>query len=264
MALVTLITDFGLEDEYVGLMKGAILTLDPQARIVDVTHAVTPGDVEQAAFMLAAAYPYFPAGSIHLVVVDPGVGTERRLLCLACEGRIFLAPDNGVLTFPLVRAEGLWCIDDPAFRRDMVSATFHGRDILAPAAGHLSRGLPPHRLGPAAAPQSAVRLDGLEPDTEPDGTIRGRIVHIDRFGNLVTNIARHRLAADPADASAGSVSVRIGGRTLSGIRETYGRVPVGEPLALFGSRGFLEIAVNRGSAREYFGCRRGDPVRVRP
>lgn len=266
MSIITLITDFGLADEYVGVMKGVILGIDPAVRIVDVTHAIEPQDAAQAAFTLAAAYPQFPKGSIHVVVVDPGVGTERRLLCLESDGHFFLGPDNGVLTQPLCRASegGLRLLQDPAYRRREVSPTFHGRDILAPAAAHLSRGVPAERLGPAVDREGVVRLAGMEAETAPDGAVLGRIVHIDRFGNLVTNIGRAILAAAGVEVPGTAARIHIGGRILAGVSETYGRVAAGMPLALIGSRGVLEIAVSSGSARDFFRSRRGDPVRVFP
>jgi hypothetical protein len=266
MAIITLITDFGLADEYVGVMKGVILGIDPAARIVDVTHAIEPRDTAQAAFTLAAAYPQFPPGSIHVVVVDPGVGTERRLLCLESDGHFFLGPDNGVLTPPLRRApeSGLRLLQNPALRRPEVSPTFHGRDILAPAAAHLSRGVPAERLGPAVDREAALRLAGMEAETAPDGAVIGRIVHIDRFGNLITNIHRDLLAASGVEIPGTAARIEVGGRRLRGVSETYARVEAGRPLTLIGSRGLLEIAVNSGSARDFFRSRRGDPVRVSP
>ena len=190
MAIITLITDFGLEDEYVGLLKGVILGIDPAAVVVDVTHAIKPQEVAQAAFALEASFRYFPEGTIHVVVVDPGVGTERGILCLEQHRQLFLAPDNGTLTLLLEEGEGavLRKLENPAFRRAEVSPVFHGRDIIAPAAAHLSKGVDVRALGPELAREAAVRLERLRPVVRANAGIDGTIVHVDRFGNLISNI----------------------------------------------------------------------------
>lgn len=262
MTIISLITDFGVQDEYVGLMKAVILGIDPAAVIVDVCHAVRPGDIAQAAFMLESAYACFPPGSIHLVVVDPGVGTSRALLYLEAHAHRFIAPDNGVLSLvmDLPPAMSLRRLDNQAWHRPRVSATFHGRDIMAPAAAHLSRGVDAREAGPELSPNAVTMLADLRAQPSDDGRITGRVVHIDRFGNIITNV-------DPAAIrKAGSVSagrswaVRVGGQVVSGIRRTYADGDPGRPLAVIGSRGYLEIAVNGGNAQQYFGIRPGDAV----
>jgi len=265
MAIISLITDFGVQDEYVGVMKAVILGIDPAAVPVDVSHAVEPQDIVQAAFLLEASYRYFPQGSIHLVVVDPGVGTRRSLLYAEADGHRFLAPDNGVLSLLLDPPVGatLRRLENPMPRRSRVSATFHGRDILAPCAAHLSRGIDAQELGPELKPFEATLLAGLRAERLPDGNIFGQIVHIDRFGNLVTNVAAALLPPGEAPAGRPPVAVRLAGLRISGIRRTYADEESGRPLALVGSRGYLEIAVNGASAQRFFDARKGDAVEVR-
>lgn len=264
MAVISLITDFGLTDEYAGFMKAVILGIDPLARVVDICHSVEPQDISQAAFLLESSYRYFPEGSIHVVVVDPGVGTRRALLYLETAGHRFLAPDNGVLslvTDPL-RAAALRRLYNPGLPCSGVSATFHGRDILAPAAAHLSRGADARELGPELDPGDMIILNDLRAQRSPDGGIAGRIVHIDRFGNLVTNIDAAMLRSAGEAAAEHPATIRLAGRTIVGLRRTYADAEAGRAMALIGSRGYLEIAVNRGSARSYFNVRQGDAVAV--
>lgn len=260
MAIISLITDFGLQDEYVGLLKAVILGIDPSATLVDLSHAVEPQDLAAAAFLLESSWRHFPPGSIHLVVVDPGVGTRRALLYHEAGGQRFLAPDNGVLSL-VIDPQGttvLRRVEHPPLPRACVSPTFHGRDILAPVAAYLAKGGDAAALGPEIAPDAITRLADLRPERSPDGRIIGRIVHIDRFGNLVSNIPA-------ADLAAGRpVEVRLAGQAIAGLRTTYADGEGGRPLALVGSRGYLEIAVNRGSAQRYFDVRKGEAVEVRP
>jgi hypothetical protein len=264
MAIISLITDFGTRDEYVGLMKAVILGIDPAAVVVDVSHAIAPQDVAQAAFMIESACRYFPAGSLHLVVVDPGVGTDRAILYLEAGGQRFIAPDNGVLSLVMPAGRGLLLrrVENPRLRPAAVSPTFHGRDIIAPAAAYLSKGLAADQLGPEVDAAAAVRITGLRAVPAADGTLLGRIVHVDRFGNLLTNIDAaalrqlHPLRPDRPPA------VLVGDHAVTGIVTTYAEAAEGGLLALVGSRGYLEIAVNAGSAQALTNARRGDPVRV--
>ena len=263
MALISLITDFGLQDEYVGLMKAVILGIDPAAVIVDVSHAIAAQDVAQAAFMLESTYRYFPEGSLHVVVVDPGVGTDRAILYLEADRQRFLAPDNGVLSFVLDPERDPRCrrVNASAFARAAVSPTFHGRDIIGPVVGRLSKGVTPEQLGPEIDPRSAVRLDGLKVEIAADGSLLGRVIHIDRFGNLVTTI--DAAAFQRVATGAGRPRwVEINGRRITSIGRTYADAEPGRALALIGSRGYLEIAVNAGSAQSLTDARRGDLVRV--
>jgi S-adenosylmethionine hydrolase len=196
MSLISLVTDFGTQDEYVGLMKAVILGIDPTAVTVDVSHAVDPQDVAQAAFLVAAAHTHFPDGSVHLVVVDPGVGGARDILVLERGTHRFVAPDNGVLTLVLEGAPvRLWRLENTRWRRAVVSPTFHGRDIMAPTAALLARGADPAEAGPEIPADAAVRVPDLRARRTPAG-IEGRVVHVDRFGNLVTNVPSDMLPGD--------------------------------------------------------------------
>lgn len=267
MAIIGLITDFGIQDEYVGLMKAVILGIDPAAVPVDLSHAVEPQNVVQAAFLLEASYRYFPPGSIHLIVVDPGVGTERAVLCLEANQQRFIAPDNGVLSLlmdPPGAVSSLRRVDNPALWRPRVSPTFHGRDIMAPAVAHLSKGMDARELGPELNPAEVRVLDDLHARGSGDGGIQGRIVHIDRFGNLITNIDPALLQLSKAFSPDRPPAIHLGGRRIVGVCRTYGDVEAGRPLALVGSRGYLEIAVRCGNAQRYFGVRQGDAVGVQP
>jgi len=265
MAIISLITDFGLRDEYAGLVKAVILGIDPEAVLVDISHAVDAQDIPQAAFMLEASYRYFPPDTIHLVVVDPGVGTPRALLYVEADGHRFLAPDNGVLSLLLdpPRVTAVRRLERPIACGSGASATFHGRDILAPCAAHLSQGMDAREIGPELAPSRLTFLAGLRAGRLPDGSIAGRVVHIDRFGNLITNIAAELLPSRAALAGGPPVAIRVAGQGISGLGRTYADERVGRPIALVGSRGYLEIAVNGGSAQHHFGARKGDAVDVR-
>jgi S-adenosylmethionine hydrolase len=262
MALISLISDFGTQDEYVGLMKARILGIDPAAVIVDISHSIEPQDVLQAAFMLESAYRYFPDGSLHVVVVDPGVGTDRAILYVECGRQRFLAPDNGALSFVLAAERNPRCrkLEAAAVAGAEISPTFHGRDIIAPVAGRLSKGLDPGRLGPEIDAAGGIRLDGLKAERTADGCLLGRVVHIDRFGNLITNI--DAAAWHIATHGLRSPGVEIHSCRISHIGRTYADAAVGQPLVLIGSRGYLEIAVNGGSAQLRLNARKGDRVRV--
>ncbi|MFB6229929.1 MAG: S-adenosyl-l-methionine hydroxide adenosyltransferase family protein [Salinibacter sp.] len=267
--LITITTDFGTEDAYVPAMKGTMLSICPDARLVDVTHEIRPQDVMEAGFVLQSALPYFPKGSIHLVVVDPGVGTDRRAIALRAGDQWFVGPDNGV--FPLVLndepPDAAVDLDNPDFWRSASpSTTFHGRDIFAPAAAHLAHG---QALADIGSP-----IESLEPlrwaqPSAARGTVRGRVIHVDHFGNCVTNVRRSTLAeatppeeSDSPSASLPSLSAHVGNTVLDEVHATYGDVPEGDPLLLFGSTGYLEIGVNGGNAAELLDIRKGDSVEL--
>lgn len=264
MAVVTLITDFGTQDAYVGVMKGAILSVDPQAVIVDITHGVSPQDLAQAARELADAFGYFPPGTIHVTVVDPGVGSARRILAVAAAGQVFLAPDNGILPAALarVRVGAAVSVENRSLFREPVSPTFHGRDVFAPVAGHLSRGLALDRLGPAIDENGLVRLTVSGPRPNSGGGLTGTLIAIDRFGNLITDICQPDLERLAGRESWRTVTVRLGTEEIHGIARTYADGAPRMPLALFGSSGRLEVAVRDGSAEVYFSARRGLPVYI--
>jgi S-adenosylmethionine hydrolase len=240
--IITLLTDFGLQDGYVASMKGVILGIAPQARLVDISHLVPPQDVRSAAFVLFTSYPYFPARTVHLAVVDPGVGTERRAVAVRTPSGFLVGPDNGIFSLVLGK-ESSWearSIENPQFFLHPPSPTFHGRDIFAPTAAHLALGEPFETLGPPCRPE----ISSWSSPVRTQGTIAGEVIHIDRFGNAVTSVRRFDLEdLAPLDRWHAWVGVS----TLP-IFDTYARISAGSALALAGSSGFMEIAVNRGSA----------------
>ena len=260
MPLITLLTDFGSQDYYVGAMKGVILSLHPGAGIVDLTHEIPPQDIRAAAFNLLAVYKDFPAGTIHVAVVDPGVGSARRGIAIECAGQFFVGPDNGLFSWICDREETFraFHLTNQKFFRHPVSDTFHGRDIFAPVAAALASGVALEEFGPAI--DNLIQLESLAPARSDGGVIAATIIHIDRFGNCITNLTREHLAEDQI---AGAKLI-IKGREVSAIRSFYadGGGDQGELCAVFGSAGFLEIAARDSSAAEVLGVQRGDPVRV--
>ncbi len=257
--IITLTTDFGTQDQYVGAMKGVILGIAPDVRVVDITHEVPPQNVREAAYLLASLVPYFPERTIHVVVVDPGVGTERRALAVRTARAVYVVPDNGLLT-PVLKydpPEEIVHLNNPTYWLDRVSRTFHGRDIFAPVAAYIARGVPLHALGTPLAPEEIVRLSWPEARVLPDGSIEGMVIHVDRFGNIVTNIPAEMLGGDP-----NGWVFRIGQQQLRGLKRTYGDVAVGEPLALIGSNDTLEFSLREGNAAAQWHVQTGDPVRA--
>lgn len=264
MSLISLLTDFGTRDEYVGVMKAVIWGIAPRVQIVDIGHQVAPQDLHQAVFLLGAAYPYFTTGSVHVIIVDPGVGSARRIVGMGFEGHYFIAPDNGILALLLKgrQPEMLVEVSRPEFFLPRVSQTFHGRDIFAPVAAHIASGTALEALGP---PLTLERLH--QPSLPPAPVtghrqIKGAIVQVDRFGNLTTNIEQQQFKDARAPADETRMTVRVGGKTLKGLCACYADVPVGRLLALMGSRELLEIAVNQGNAQRHLGVVRGDAVEV--
>lgn len=259
---ITLLTDFGTQGIYAGVLHGVIRTLCPNAAIIDLTHQVTPQAVREGAFLLHAAYRYCPPGSIHIAVVDPGVGTARRALALSIPGIGYcVGPDNGLFT-PLLDAHPeteARAIDNPDFtlarRGATISATFHGRDIFAPAAATLAAGADFTAIGPRLDPGTLVRLPRFWAtwDEATTGLIGGEVVHIDRFGNLLTNIPRALFAA-LAPGRLAAATVQGGGYRCRGIATTYGTAPDGSVIALFGSGGVLELARVNGRADHHDGA----------
>ena len=248
--IITLTTDFGTADGYVGAMKGVILSINPQASIIDITHDIRPQGVLEAAFVLKNFAFYFPEETIHLVVVDPEVGSKRRLLILKEKGVIFLAPDNGLLTLVAGRGQRVVAIDPSLFPQ--AAPTFHGRDILAPVAGHLSLGRRPEDFGKRVRGMRRLHLPG--PRRTRRGLI-GEVIYIDRFGNLITNL--------PARSLKGQPEIEMSGRRIAGIKRSYFEGREGEPMALIGSHGFLEVAVKGDSAERRLGTRVGERIIVR-
>ncbi len=273
-AIITLTTDFGLTDAYVAAMKGVILGINPEAKLVDICHTIKPQNVPQAAFVLSTAYQFFPQRTIHLVVVDPGVGTERRAIILRTSSGDFIAPDNGVLSYVMPESlakpvadsinprqgelePGLEAvaITKPQFWRTPVSPTFHGRDIFAPVAALLSLGFPPIEFGEAIT--SLIMLPRPRPYQRPDGSVVGDVLHIDNFGNLITNIKNSDLPKTKQP-----ITIAVGNQIILGLRRTYAE---GKGLlALIGSSGYLEISLRGGSASAFLEAEVGSEVRLKP
>ena len=264
MSIITLLTDFGTDDEYVGLMKGVILSINPRATIVDLTHQISRQDIVQAAFAIHSGYHFFPEGTVHLIVVDPGVGTDRGLLALKLKNHIFIAPDNGVLTL-LLREENvssLNLITNSVYFRRPVSQTFHGRDVIAPVGAHITKGLEVNELGPKMDLKKAICLDSLGARRTEKGEIKGQVVVIDHFGNMITNIKSEQLTECLSADSRHAIRIKIGSTVIRGLSDSYAGARSNSPLALVGSRGYLEIAINKGSAAQCLNAAKGDTVRV--
>jgi S-adenosylmethionine hydrolase len=258
MSCVTLTTDFGEQDWFVGVMKGVLAVRAPQARVVDLTHGIAPGDVRAAAFALLNAYPYFPRRTVHLVVVDPGVGSARRGLAVRTTEFDFIAPDNGVLSWALERERirSVRWIENEDLRLQPASATFHGRDIFAPAAAFLAAGGAFDRLGPLT--DSPLLLPWSDPSVVNGGWV-GEVVYVDRFGNAITNLHQPLSMAEPV-----RWLLHWAPGAHCALETCYSAVGKGEPVAVVGSCGFLEIAVNQGRASDQLGLKIGDRVELRP
>jgi S-adenosylmethionine hydrolase len=253
--IVTLTTDFGVRDPYVAEMKAVLIDRCPEARLVDVTHEIAPGDVREATWVLGRIWARFPPDTVHLVVVDPGVGSERLAVAVRVAERWFTGPDNGLLTTVLDRPPpvGAWRVDPARLASGAVSDTFHGRDVFAPAAAHLACRGRPDAFGEPIDAACLIRLrqDAAEGDEE---RLRGRVVHVDRFGNLITDIPSAWLEARS--------TVSVAGRTVSGIERSYSAVPSGALLCTRGSGGTLEISARGSSAAALLGVGRDEPVTV--
>jgi S-adenosylmethionine hydrolase len=261
-AIITLTTDFGLNDHFVGAMKGVILETAPGAQIVDISHAVQPFDILDGALTISQAYSYFPAGTVHMVVVDPGVGTARRPIVLASERHFFVAPDNGVLSLIYDREERLSVrhITAEHYFLQPRSNTFHGRDIFAPVAAYLAKGIDPEKLGEEV--QDYVRFAVPRPKPVDERTLRGVVLKVDRFGNLITNITRLDVPK-LFEATPPAFRIAVGAKgPVTRIRLNYAEGGPGEAFGILGSMGFLEIATNRGSAYELLGAGKGSEVNV--
>ena len=265
MSIITLLTDFGCRDEYVGLMKGVILSIHPAATIVDITHQIDRQNLMQAAYAIHGSYRYFPEGSVHLVVVDPGVGTDRSMLAMKLQNQYFIAPDNGVLSLLLDEdlVDELIDITNSEFFLDTVSHTFHGRDIIAPVGAHIARGVELRQLGNELVPADAIRLTNIRARTADDQNIVGRIVAVDHFGNLITNIEHQMMITNGLSNQTNRITIQIGSHTIHGMGRTYENGHSNTPMALIGSRGYLEIAVPGGNAARQLNVRSGARVQVK-
>jgi S-adenosylmethionine hydrolase len=274
--VITLLTDFGEADAFVGIMKGVMVGIAPQAQFVDLSHYIAPQDIKQAAYILTTATPFFPAGTVHLVVVDPGVGSARRPIAVETSSAFFVAPDNGVLTYVLAQEENYKAVElkNPRYRLPDSSSTFHGRDIFSPAAAHLAAGVPFDDLGSLV--EDLVLLDLPRLNVGP-AHIKAEVLNVDHFGNLRTSILVlnwvndstlefHPLFSTSPEAGptklfvAAEAQIKIGEHTIDGISSTFSDVQVGHPLAYVGSEGGLEIAINQGNAARTLKVRPGDVV----
>ncbi len=259
--VVTLTTDFGTNDHFVGAMKGVICDIVPEAQIVDITHAVQAFDVLDGALAIAQAYSYFPNGTIHMVVVDPGVGTSRRPILASSDGYHFVAPDNGVLSMVYAKESRVHVrhITSEHYFRQPVSNTFHGRDIFAPIAAYLAKQVDSHKFGDEI--EDYVKFAAPKPKPAGENRIRGVVLKIDRFGNLITNVT-------PADVPAlfaaqpSAFKIVVGSREITDIRLNYAEGGPGEVFGILGSMGYLEIVANRNAAAQITGASKGSEVSI--
>jgi S-adenosyl-L-methionine hydrolase (adenosine-forming) len=258
--IVTLTTDFGTNDHFVGAMKGVILEIVPEAAIVDISHAVQAFDVLDGALAISQAYSYFPTGTVHVVVVDPGVGTARRPILASSDGYHFVAPDNGVLSMVYAREERIHVrhITSEHYFRQPVSNTFHGRDIFAPVGAYLAKQVDSHKFGEEV--EDYVKFAAPKPKAAGQNRIRGVVLKVDRFGNLITNVT-------PADVPAlfgksASFKIVIGNKEITQIHANYAEGAPGQVFGILGSMGYLEIAANRGAAAQITGAGKGSEVSI--
>lgn len=256
MPIITLLTDFGLADHFVGVVKGVILGICPEAGIVDITHQVKPFAIAEGGFLLAQSWRYFPKGTIHVAVVDPGVGSSRRAILAEVGGHLFVAPDNGLLSLVFAEEEGHSVREITAHRyfRQPVSQTFHGRDVFAPVAAHLAAGVPPAEFGKPI--EDATRFPIARPVQTAPRNWTGSIVRIDRFGNLITNFKVEQFGPKPFELIAGL-------STVNRIETNYEAAGLGEIFVIAGSSGYYEIAAGQDSAARMLGCGVGAPVELR-
>jgi len=256
--IITLITDFGLSDHYAGVMRGVILGICPQAEIVDISHEVGAYEVVEGAFLLAQTYPYFPRGTVHVVVIDPGVGTARRPIVAEAAGQRFVAPDNGVLSMMYAREKPKvrWITAEKYFLKP-VSQTFHGRDIFAPVGAHLARGVAPAKMGKQIT--DYLRLHFERPVRTARRAWTGAVLKIDRFGNLVTNFP----AEEFPDLQKRPFEMSIGLETVNRLARNYAESGPGQLFVIVGSSGYLEVSASQASAAKMLGCGVGAPVELR-
>ncbi len=257
-SIVTLLTDFGTKDHYVASMKGTILTINPRCTLIDITHDTRPHDIREGAFLLGSAYAAFPKGTIHLSVVDPGVGSPRRPILLVTANYFFVGPDNGLFTVALKKEKvkkGIG-LTNPRYFLSPLSRTFHGRDIFAPVAAYLSLGVKPEAFGPGL--DSWTELDFEKPRIGK-GSLMGEILHIDTFGNLITSIDEKQLVQFADDHP---FVIKIGKRTIHDLKKGYWEGKRNQPMALIGSGGFLEISIREGNAQEVLRVKRGNRIEI--
>ncbi len=265
MSIITLLTDFGTHDAYVGVMKGVILSINPSAVVIDVCHDVDPQDLIGAAYLIASFYRYFPQGTIHIVVVDPGVGGNRSIAAVKLAGHIFLAPDNGVLTLLMDEndIDAIIRVENPHYFLNEVSHTFHGRDIFAPVASHLSKGVPINQLGRSLFPKDLVRLSISKPYFPEKDELIGSIISIDHFGNCISNIDENRLKEFIQTDLEKTLEIKVDKTVIKSLSQSYLNAAPGDPVAVIGSFGFLEIAINCGNASRRLKVSKGDTVALK-
>ena len=265
MSIITLLTDFGTEDAYVGVMKGAILSINPSAVVVDVCHYIDPQDVIEAAYLIKSSYRYFPRGTVHIIIVDPGVGGNRSIVAVEFSGHIFLAPDNGVLT--LLMDDGKFDVivrvENTHYFLNPISQTFHGRDIFAPVGAYISKGVPIEKLGPHLGLQDLIRLSIPKPYISDKDELIGTIISIDRFGNCISNINENCLNKFVKNGSEKRLEIKIGKTVIKSLSRSYADVGSGCPLAIIGSFGYLEIALNCDNASRQLNVEKGDPLTLK-
>lgn len=253
--IVTLMTDFGLRDPYVAEMKAVILDISPNTNIVDISHQIEKFNIKMGGYVLASASPYFPKGTIHVVVVDPGVGTRRKAILIQTKNSYFIGPDNGVLVLA-AKSQGIQCIyriENPKFMLPEVSHTFHGRDVFAPAAGHLASEVSPTKFGPEI---QKIVMPKFAEITKTQNTLTGEVIHIDGFGNILTNFRQKDLGS-----IGKTVSLKLKKTKLNlPLYKAYAEAEPHQPLLIIGSHNFLEISINQGNAAEKFQARIGDKV----
>jgi S-adenosylmethionine hydrolase len=256
--IITLLTDFGTKDHYVASMKGVILNINPRCSLIDITHEVIPHDIQQGAVILANAFSYFPKGTIHLSVVDPGVGSRRKPVLLVTQNYFFVGPDNGLFGFVTERerVKQVVVLTRKEYFLPEVSVTFHGRDIFAPVAAHLSLGVKPSAFGYNA---KSLKKLGVRRPIVKDGILSGEILHIDTFGNLVSNVGGERLLQF---IRGHPFVIRAGRKGIRELKSGYWEGKKGEPIALIGSGGFLEISVREGNAQKILKVKKGDPITI--
>ena len=257
-AIITLTTDFGTDDHLVGTLKGVILKINPEVTLVDITHHVAPFDLLDAALTIGVVYSYFPPKTIHVVIVDPGVGTDRRPLLASAQNQYFIAPDNGVLSVIYEREQSNLVVRHASaehYYLQPLSKTFHGRDIFAPVAAWLSKGWQTPAMGEEI---SDYKRFALPRPKAVDGGVKGVVLRIDPFGNLVTNFRAEDLPSEPPNG--GSLNLQVGTQAVSQLVDTFARGKAGEPVAYIGSSGYVEIAVNKGNASKTLSVGRGAPV----
>lgn len=256
--IITLLTDFGNQDAYVGIMKGVIAKINPSVNVIDICHSVPPQDIFNGAYLLYTSYKYFPRKTIHVAVVDPGVGSTRDIICVETRDYFFLTPDNGLLSLIIQeeRPKNIFRVMNNEYFLPSPSNTFHGRDVFAPVAAYLSKGTKPHQLGSMVS--QLRQIDFPQPGYKSTGQIEGQIIYIDRFGNLITNI--REIHTKDLEINEKHIEIKIGKKKVIGLNNTYTDVKIGRPLVLLGSAGFLEVSINQGNAQKYFGVDKGSKI----